>query len=258
MNKEQFLDEVRRAAEANGGTPPGSRLFYSQTATRESAWKGKAWNEWNNWNDVLEEAGFSRREPRSKIDPDLMLEQLALLTQKLGKFPITLEMRREKRKNPDFPNDKIFISTFGSKTEALPALIKFCSNDTRFTELLPLLQNTVIQGPFKKRNAESETQIDSNETQPANDGYVYLIRSADVCKIGCTRAPYRRAAEIANQSARGAELLHLISTDDPEGIEDYWHRRFASKAVQAVNKASGEWFHLSAADIKAFKQRKSM
>jgi hypothetical protein len=255
MDKEQFLREVRRIAEENGGTPPGSRAFYASTDTRESTWSGKAWNEWNNWNDVLEDAGYERRAKNEKLPTSGILEQLALLTKKLGRFPVTLDMRREKRTNPDLPNDKTLLTSFGSRDQTLNALKDYCSANPQFTGLLPMLESTVLSGTFKSKGDSND---DVRHDDPLDIGYVYLIRSHDVYKIGCTRAPYRRAAEIANQSARGAELLHLISTDDPEGIENYWHRRFASRAVEAVNKATGEWFHLSAADIKAFKQRKTM
>jgi hypothetical protein len=69
-------------------------------------------------------------------------------------------------------------------------------------------------------------------------------------KIGKTSNPVRREGEIILQLPEKVKPIHYIKTDDPSGIESYWHTRFADK------RKEGEWFDLTSSDVQAFKKWK--
>src|SRR5205823_2957181 len=93
---------------------------------------------------------------------------------------------------------------------------------------------------------------DQVEEKTRELGFVYLIRSGGYHKIGRSNSVGRRQYELAIQLPDKAHLVHEIRTDDPVGIEAYWHNRFAQK------RKNGEWFELAARDIAAFRRRRFM
>jgi Meiotically up-regulated gene 113 len=80
-------------------------------------------------------------------------------------------------------------------------------------------------------------------------GFVYLARGhPGEYKIGRTNLVDRRLSELGATASVEQRLIHEIKTDDPSGVEAYWHQRFRVKRMR------GEWFKLNAADVSAFKR----
>lgn len=242
MDRQFIIDEIRRTSE--NGKALGKRRFETTTGVKEHHWHGVSCAKWS---EALRDAGFVPNNWTGAHDESFVFECLSNLTRKLGKYPTRSEMDLERRRDPSFPDSKS-IFHLGSKAELLAALQKYCESNAQLhdvLEMLPVVPAVAISEPSDVFAAST------------SDGYVYLVSAQGAYKIGSTRAPYRRVAELANHSAHGAELFHKIPTDDPEGIQIYWHNRFRDKRISGINKQSGEWFQLSRDDVRAFSRRKA-
>jgi hypothetical protein len=77
-----------------------------------------------------------------------------------------------------------------------------------------------------------------------------MLRSGRRYKIGKSTDPSRRYREVKLELPDETHQVHTIATDDPAGIEAYWHARFAEKRVRNT-----EFFELEPTDVRAFKRR---
>ncbi len=98
-----------------------------------------------------------------------------------------------------------------------------------------------------RRKAAMLQELHSNEKRP-RAGVVYLMQSGEHYKIGCTTNLKQRRKCLSQSMPLGVKLIHEIATDDIEGLENYWHERFAQKRL------NDEWFALTADDIQLFQQ----
>jgi hypothetical protein len=74
MGKGHILDEIRRTAKENGGSPLDRARFQQQTGITQADWFGRYWARWG---DALREAGFSPNSLRGPHAEELLLERLA-------------------------------------------------------------------------------------------------------------------------------------------------------------------------------------
>lgn len=243
MEKRHILSEIKRTAEANGGIPLGHRRFYQETGIKEFDWRGKFWARWG---DALREAGFAPNLKQGAYEESLLIEKYIALVRELQHFPTIAEMRLKARSDPGFPNEKTFARLGSSKPQIATKIRDYCRDRDGYADVLSLC-SPILGAAVAARHDDHK--------RPAREecfGFVYLIKSGRHYKIGSTNAIGRREYELSIQLPEKAVLLHEIRTDDPIGIEAYWHRRFASK------RKGGEWFELNADDVRAFRRRKFM
>jgi len=188
---------------------------------------------------ALIEAGFEPNSWQEAEDEAGLVRHLAVLAQLLGHYPVNAERRMHRATNPDFPSPNTFDARLGSRQRQLRMLLDFALGDPDFADVYGMVE-PLITGS-KESNVPPQPLMIS--------GSVYLMKSGRYFKIGRSNHVGRRAYEVSIQLPERLEVIHEIKTDDPEGIERYWHRRFESK------RANGEWFALDAADVAAFNRR---
>lgn len=93
----------------------------------------------------------------------------------------------------------------------------------------------------------------SSKSSTPTFGSVYLLKGPGCrYKIGRTSAFGKRKRELAIQLPFDTRKIHVIETDDPVGVEAYWHQRLSAKRINS------EWFELDTDDVSAFKRWKRL
>lgn len=218
--------------------------FLEATGIRPEDWLGRYWARWG---DAVREAGFEPNTLTAPLDEDLILERLAVTIRKLGRLPTRTELMLEKRSDSSFPSHTVFTRRLGSTQQQIATkMLEYCGERPELADVLDICAERLLNSIGKPAPAET------GATPGIPDGAVYLFKSGRFYKIGRTNATGRRERELALLMPEKGNVVHSIATDDPAGIEAYWHERFAAK------RKGGEWFDLDAGDVVAFKRRKFM
>lgn len=231
--RDQILNEIKRLANVNNGQPPGQGVFSRETGISRSSWRGVYWARWG---DALAEAGFDANIAPQKFTQDFLFQKLSEACRHFGRRPSVMELRLYKRSHKEFPDHSTFMSHFRSTANAFLQLNRWATEKSDYNDIAAMLSDAGF--------------VADDKSPPAKEGLVYLIKSGPHYKIGRSDELERRVKEIRIALPEAASLVHSIRTDDPAGIEAYWHRRFDDR------RANGEWFKLSNADLAAFKRRK--
>lgn len=240
MDKQHILDEIRRTAEGNGGVALGRQRFLAETGIRETDWSGRFWIKWS---DAVREAGYEPNAKQAAFEDDWLLERLARLVRELGHYPVVAELRMKTREEPEFPSHNTF-TRFGRKAQVASTLVSWCGSNPGWEDVQAICAPLALSAQVNEA---------PEEEGPAPEvGYVYLLKSGKYYKIGRSNAPGRREYELAIQLPEPVVTVHTIKTDDPVGIERYWHQRFSEC------RKNGEWFELRREDVSAFRRRRFM
>jgi len=238
MDKQLILEQIKLIATASSGRAPGWQAFAATTGARQADWYPHIWLRWG---DALTEAGYARNEYRTRMSDDFVLEKYIELARDLKRIPIAGEIRRRAKDDESFPNHSAF-GRFGGKDRLVAAVATYCCQRPGFEDVISLCA---------RNEKTSSTSVSMGKREPkVLTGFVYLMKSGGHYKIGRTNSVGRRGSELAIKIPVPPKTIHSIETDDPIGIEAYWHRRFADK------RGEGEWFALSLDDVKSFKRWK--
>ena len=151
-------------------------------------------------------------------------------------------MRLKARQDSTFPSHNTF-RRLGKKAELAKSIVDYCLERNGYEDIIEICSPIALAERLDEEDILSEDD---------DIGYVYLIKSGRYYKIGRSNAVGRREYELAIQLPEEVKTVHVIKTDDPVGIEAYWHNRFKGK------RKKGEWFELTSKGVKIFKRREFM
>jgi hypothetical protein len=241
MERDYIIAEIKRTAALNGGKPLGRLRLESEAGIKMYHWQ----KHWPRYNGALQAAGFVPNAKTVAYNQDEVLQKVADLARRLERFPTTADIITASHDGSGLPTAKTIMRPFGSKAKLVSAVADFCDRVEGYADVAAHCAEA-------RPTAAAIYEETTDTAAPLNDGFVYLIKAGRFYKIGKTNHVGRRERELSIQLPEPAKTIHSIRTDDPDGIEAYWHRRFADK------RKNGEWFDLTRQDVATFRRRKFM
>ncbi len=233
MSKARILEEIKRLAQANGGRAPSVAVFERESGISRNDWFPHLWLRWS---DALSEAGYAANAMQAAYSKEFLVERFIAFVREIGHVPVKGEFLRKSKADNTFPNQTVFYQE--GKDGLLKRVVRYCEEHAGNDDIMAL-----CRAELKESTATEVVKRTKVQT-----GFVYLMRSGRHHKIGRTISVGSRERQLAIKIPVPPTTIHSIETDDPSGVEAYWHKRFAEK------RGEGEWFDLNPDDINAFKR----
>jgi hypothetical protein len=243
MNQLKVIELLKRVA--GNGPPPGRLRFCRITGL--SSW---AWEQFGlTWNQVVDQAGFTPKQfgNTGTFDRDEVVRRFIGVVRELERWPVKRELHGKRRQDPTFPSSATIDRHLGCrKRQRLEAVLEYCMRTGGCDDVATMCRETIEHEDSRSMPAP----VGAEAWEGA--GGVYLLQCGGRYKIGKSDVPDQRITVLKRQLPKKARLVHLIRTDDPDGVERYWHERFKAKLIK------NEWFRLDRDDVTAFQRCQMM
>ena len=240
MTRNEVIRELQGFAKEIGRTP-SAKEFAEQTGIGQ--YKLPKYG-FENYGQLVKVAGLPPNtfDKTKYDDKDKLCEMVIKIIREKKKWPSRSMLEIKHYENPDnFPAYVTFVNQLGLAGIMAQKVLEYAIDNRVSDDIISICKSA-------RKNFEGNEEIP--ESVGITRGEVYLGRQHGNYKIGKARNTDRRREDITLLGAEPFEVIHKITTDDIDGVEEYWHARFASKRLR------GEWFKLSLSDVKAFKRWK--
>lgn len=236
MDRQSILNAIRSTTQENGGVPLGVERLAALGITPR-LW-GKYWPRISVAN---REAGIVPNKATKALPEEDALARLVALAREIKGLPTSGDLLVKRNQDPSFPSEKVW-RRLGPRARLLARLVKYAEETPGHDDVLAMCAGHQL-------SAEAPPSI----VPSVAFGSVYLLKGPGRrYKIGRTNAFGRRRRELSIQLPFDTSKVHVIETDDPPGVEAYWHLRLAARRINS------EWFELDTADVAAFKRWKRL
>ncbi len=242
LSKQSIIDAYNQLTQNHGGKVVGEGIFKRETEISPYYWRG---GYWRSWSAFQKDAGHTPNKPTEKIDDKILFRRLAELILEIEDIPTQADLRLKRKEDESFPSDDAF-RRLGEKHTLMKKLSVFCKDNLEYEVVSEIIANYFKDNVSESKRATEEDNIDY--------GFVYLMKSGPDYTIGKSNHTGRRSYEHERKLPKKIKTIHTIKTDDPFGVESYWHNRFKAKRTET----DGSWYRLSASDVKSFKRWKSI